>query len=70
MSDPRPCILVLNAGSSSLKFALYDVDAGDPALTGQMSDARWTEFYEMARDQGVYPAELDPKSAYTLDFLP
>ncbi len=36
MSDPRPCILVLNAGSSSLKFALYDVDAGDPA-----EQSRW-----------------------------
>lgn len=36
MTEARPCILVLNAGSSSLKFALFDVDAGDPGL-----QARW-----------------------------
>jgi len=36
MIDAGSCILVLNAGSSSLKFALYDVDAGDP-----VEQARW-----------------------------
>ena len=36
MTEARPCILVLNAGSSSLKFALYDVGAGEPDLP-----ARW-----------------------------
>lgn len=46
------------------------VDGGDPAMTGQMSEARWTEFLEMAKAQGVYPADLEAASAYTLDFLP
>ncbi|HET9033213.1 MAG TPA: acetate/propionate family kinase [Dokdonella sp.] len=36
MSDADACVLVLNAGSSSLKFALYDVGAGEPA-----QQARW-----------------------------
>ncbi len=36
MTEARPCVLVLNAGSSSLKFALFDVEAGDPGL-----QARW-----------------------------
>ncbi len=36
MIEARPCVLVLNAGSASLKFALYDVGAGDPD-----EQARW-----------------------------
>ncbi|MDP1616054.1 ABC transporter substrate-binding protein [Phenylobacterium sp.] len=79
--DPAPGDALIKADNPEMTQDVLDqareklksygiVDAGDPALTGQMSDARWTEFFEMARDQGVYPAELDPKSAYTLDFLP
>ena len=34
-----------------------------------MSDARWTEFAQMAMQQGVYPKTLDYKKAYTLDFV-
>ncbi len=37
---------------------------------GAMSDARWAEFFAIAAKQGVYPAGLDYKSAYTLKFLP
>ena len=36
---------------------------------GLMTDERWAEFYQMARDQGVYPADMDYRSAYTLDFV-
>ena len=36
MNDADACVLVLNAGSSSLKFALFDVVAGEPA-----QEARW-----------------------------
>jgi NitT/TauT family transport system substrate-binding protein len=45
------------------------VDGGDPAQIGQMTDARWAEFFEMARDQGVYPATMNYRAAYTLDFV-
>jgi len=37
---------------------------------GQMSDARWAEFFKVASDQGVYPKDMDFKRAYTLQFLP
>lgn len=37
---------------------------------GQMTDARWAEFFKVASDQGVYPKDMDYKSAYTLQFLP
>ncbi|AAK24600.1 ABC transporter substrate-binding protein [Caulobacter vibrioides] len=37
---------------------------------GQMTDARWAEFFKVASEQGVYPADMDYKKAYTLQFLP
>jgi NitT/TauT family transport system substrate-binding protein len=37
---------------------------------GNMSDARWEDFFNMAASQGVYPKTLDYKQAYTLQFLP
>lgn len=40
--------------------------AGD---IGQMSDARWAAFMDMAKSVGVYPKTMDPKGAYTLQFL-
>lgn len=47
------------------------VDGGDAktAGIGTMTDARWTEFAQMAMQQGVYPKTLDYKKAYTLDFV-
>lgn len=47
------------------------VDSGD-ALTlgiGAMTDARWLDFFKTMSGQGLYPAELDPRKAYTLRFV-
>ena len=47
------------------------VMSGD-ALTlgcGAMTDARWQSFYEGMRDVGLYPAGMDFKRAYSLDFV-
>jgi NitT/TauT family transport system substrate-binding protein len=41
-----------------------------PDGLGAMTDARWTAFADIAKGQGVYPKDLDPKAAYTLQFLP
>lgn len=46
------------------------IDGGDQAAIGRMTDARWAEFFDMAARQGVYPAGLDYKTAYTLQFVP
>ena len=48
------------------------VDGGDAAARGigAMTDARWQAFFDMAVSQKAYPAELDYRRAYTLDFLP
>lgn len=47
------------------------VTSGDAATggIGAMSAARWKNFYETMRDAGVYPAGIDVREAYTLDFL-
>ncbi len=47
-------------------------DGGDAAKggIGTMTDARWKEFFDIMVAQKVYPADLNYKAAYTLDFLP
>jgi NitT/TauT family transport system substrate-binding protein len=46
------------------------VEGGDAtAGIGAMTDARWKTFFDMASGQGVYPRSLDPKRAYTLQFV-
>jgi len=48
------------------------VDGGDAATLGigAMTDAKWQEFFDVMVSQKVYPADLDYKKAYTLEFLP
>jgi len=36
---------------------------------GAMTDARWDDFLRVMQAQGVYPAGLDVRRAYTLRFL-
>ena len=50
----QPAILVLNAGSSSLKFALFDAagDALAPRLRGQVSGIRSTPRFSLQGDVG------------------
>jgi NitT/TauT family transport system substrate-binding protein len=53
------------------KMKSYRIVEGDEgAAVGAMTDARWTAFADVAKAQGVYPATLDPKRAYTLQFAP
>lgn len=51
------------------KMRSYGIVGKDGEI-GQMSDARWAEFFKVASDQGVYPKTMDYKKAYTLQFLP
>jgi NitT/TauT family transport system substrate-binding protein len=51
------------------KMRTYGI-VGKDAEIGQMSDARWAEFFKVASEQGVYPKDMDFKKAYTLQFLP
>ena len=36
---------------------------------GAMTDARWADFFKAVSAQGVYPAGMDPRRAYTLRFV-
>jgi NitT/TauT family transport system substrate-binding protein len=47
------------------------VDSGDAVTQGigAMTHARWREFHETMAAEGIYPAELDPSGAYTLEFV-
>lgn len=52
------------------KLKSYKIVEGDEgAPLGAMTDARWTAFFDVASAQGVYPKTLDPKRAYTLQFV-
>jgi NitT/TauT family transport system substrate-binding protein len=62
---------VLDQARAKLKS--YGVlQSGDAATggIGTMTDARWRAFFDMAASHGIYPKTLDPKTAYSLDFLP
>lgn len=45
------------------------VDGAEGLPLGAMTDARWQAFFDVAAAQGVYPKTLDPKKAYTLEFV-
>ncbi len=47
------------------------VGGGDAARLGlgAMTDARWASFFAVMTKAGVYPASLDYRQAYTLDFV-
>ncbi|MDE2229442.1 MAG: ABC transporter substrate-binding protein [Alphaproteobacteria bacterium] len=47
------------------------VDSGDAKTlgVGAMTDARWRAFFQVMAKQGLYPATLDYRQAYTLRFV-
>ena len=59
---------VLDQAREKMRAAAI-VAAGPDAPIGEMSDARWAEFFAIAASQGVYPKDMDYKRAYTLQFV-
>ncbi len=47
------------------------VDSGDAKTDGigAMTEARWRDFFETMVKAGVYPADLDFRKAFTLQFV-
>ena len=45
--------------------------SGDSELQGigAMTNKRWKSFYEMMRDEGLYPKDLNYLEAFTLNFI-
>lgn len=77
--DPTPAHTLIKRDNPEMTDALLNnardainreglVRSGDAETLGlgAMSDARWESF---TRSTGVYPADLDPKKAYTLRFV-
>jgi NitT/TauT family transport system substrate-binding protein len=46
-------------------------DSGDASTLGigAMTDGRWKDFFDTMVQAGVYPANLDYRQAYTLQFV-
>ena len=36
---------------------------------GAMTNDRWKDFYQMMKDQGLYPDDLNYKEAFSLEFV-
>ncbi|NQE64381.1 ABC transporter substrate-binding protein [Caulobacter sp. RHG1] len=51
------------------KMRSYGIVGKDGEI-GQMTDARWAELFKVTSEAGVYPADMDYRKAYTLQFLP
>ena len=80
-SDPTPGNTLIKQANPDMSDALLDygrealrshgiVESGD-ALTygiGAMTDAHWEDFFNSMVRAGLYPADMDYKSAYTLKF--
>ncbi|MEM7044766.1 MAG: ABC transporter substrate-binding protein [Pseudomonadota bacterium] len=47
------------------------VDSGDSEELGigAMTEQRWADFLQFAKDAGIYPADLDISAVYSLDFV-
>ena len=69
-ANPEMTQDVLDQARAKLKsYGIVDGGLGAGETVGAMTDARWTTFFDMAAGQGVYPKTLDPKRAYTLQFV-
>ena len=78
--DPKPADALIRKDNPDMaqdildqargKFRDYQLFEAPGAPLGNMTDAKWATFFDMASGLGVYPKTLDYKSAYSLAFLP
>ena len=81
--DPKPADALILKDNPEMSQDILDqarqkmrekgiVLSGDATTQGigAMSDARWATFFGIASSQNVYPKTMDPRSAYSLQFLP
>src|SRR5262245_60661953 len=55
--------------SAMKKYGLVDSGEATTLGVGAMTDARWKDFHATMVEAGLYPADLDLKRAYTLQFV-
>lgn len=68
--NPEESDALLAFGRDKMK-AYGIVDSGDAKKNGigAMSEQRWHDFFTLMSKQGVYPADMDWKTAFTLKFI-
>lgn len=79
-ADAKKAVLAANPDHSAELFdfklkQMIDrglVTSGDAegGKIGAMSDGRWKEFFDTMVASGVYPADMDYKAVYSLEYLP
>jgi NitT/TauT family transport system substrate-binding protein len=62
--------VLLHAIAQMNRYRLAAAGDAETAGIGVMTEARWQAFFETMSVDGVYPANLDWRRAYSLDFLP
>jgi NitT/TauT family transport system substrate-binding protein len=80
--DPAPADALIQKGNPDMTPDILDyardkmkeygiVDSGDTKTLGigAMTDARWADFFKLTSGEGLYPADLDYRKAYTLQFI-
>lgn len=80
--DPTPANTLIKKDNPEMTDALLAygagklreyglVDSGDAQTLGigAMTDARWQDFFKLMSAQGLYPASMDYRKAYTLQFV-
>ena len=80
--DPAPANALIKSDNPEMTDALIAygvdkikqygiVDSGDAKQVriGAMTDARWRDFFETMSKAGIYPADLNYRDAYTLQFV-
>jgi NitT/TauT family transport system substrate-binding protein len=80
--DPKPGNMLIKKDNPEMTDELIDyghsklreygvIDSGDSTTLGigAMTEARWKDFFDVMSAQGVYPANMDWKKGYTLQFV-
>jgi len=68
--NPEQTDALLAFGREKMKeFGIVDSGDAKTGGIGAMSEQRWSDFFRQMSAQGVYPAEMDWKKAYTLRFV-
>jgi NitT/TauT family transport system substrate-binding protein len=67
--NPEMTDALIAYGVAKIKdYGIVDSGASKKDGIGAMSDARWREFFDTMSKAGLYPADVDYKKAYTLQF--
>jgi NitT/TauT family transport system substrate-binding protein len=62
--------VLMHAIAEMNRYRLATAGDAESAGIGTMTEARWKAFFETMSADAVYPADLDWRQAYSLDFLP